>query len=100
VDFNGQGTVAILTSGNVSSITDNGTGNYTVNLATDLMPDANFATVAFLREDDGGQTIGSVVAKGFRATQTVTTSRVQSIIADTATPSVIDAVAVYVMFFR
>ena len=32
----------IRASGNVSSITDNGTGNYTVNFAT-AMPDANYA---------------------------------------------------------
>jgi len=31
VNFNGTGTVAIRASGNVSSITDNGTGDYTVN---------------------------------------------------------------------
>jgi hypothetical protein len=31
VNFNGSGTVAIRDSKNVSSITDNGTGNYTVN---------------------------------------------------------------------
>jgi len=34
VNFNGTGTVAIRASGNVSSITDNGTGNYTVNFTT------------------------------------------------------------------
>ena len=45
VNFNGQGTVAIRASGNVSSITDNGTGNYTVNFTT-AMPDADYA-VAF-----------------------------------------------------
>lgn len=42
VNFNGTGTVAIRASGNVSSITDNGTGDYTVNFAT-AMPDANYA---------------------------------------------------------
>jgi hypothetical protein len=42
VNFNGTGTVAIRASGNVSSITDNGTGDYTVNFTT-AMPDANFA---------------------------------------------------------
>tara|TARA_R110000803_G_C11890933_1_gene310931 strand:- start:373 stop:843 length:471 start_codon:yes stop_codon:yes gene_type:complete len=42
VNFNGTGTVAIRASGNVSSITDNGTGNYTVNFAT-AMPDADYA---------------------------------------------------------
>jgi hypothetical protein len=43
VNFNGTGTVAIRGSGNVSSITDNGTGDYTVNFST-AMPDANYAT--------------------------------------------------------
>ena len=41
VNFNGTGTVAIRESGNVSSITDNSTGVYTVNFAT-AMPDANY----------------------------------------------------------
>jgi uncharacterized protein (AIM24 family) len=44
VNFNGTGTVAIRASGNVSSITDNGTGNYTVNFTT-AMPDANYSAV-------------------------------------------------------
>ena len=44
VNFNGTGTVAIRAAGNVSSITDNGTGNYTVNFTT-AMADANYATV-------------------------------------------------------
>ena len=42
VNFNGTGTVAINASGNVSSITDNGVGDYTVNFTT-AMPDANYA---------------------------------------------------------
>lgn len=44
VNFNGTGTVAIRGSGNVSSITDNGTGDYTVNFTT-AMPDANYCPV-------------------------------------------------------
>ena len=43
VNFNGTGTVAIRGSGNVTSITDNGTGDYTVNFTT-AMPDVNYAT--------------------------------------------------------
>ena len=39
--INGTGTVAIRGSGNVSSITDNGTGDYTVKFTT-AMPDANY----------------------------------------------------------
>ena len=46
VNFNGTGTVAIRASGNVSSITDNNTGDYTVNFTT-AMPDANYAVVPF-----------------------------------------------------
>jgi len=45
VNFNGTGTVAILDSHNVSSITDNGTGSYTVNLDVTLT-DANYAPFA------------------------------------------------------
>jgi hypothetical protein len=45
VNFNGTGTVAIRASGNVSSITDNGTGDYTVNFTT-AMADANYAVVS------------------------------------------------------
>ncbi len=41
VNFNGTGVVAIRASGNVSSITDNGTGDYTVNFTT-VMPDADY----------------------------------------------------------
>jgi hypothetical protein len=42
VNFNGEGTVAIRASFNVSSITDNGTGDYTVNFTTALS-DANYS---------------------------------------------------------
>ena len=42
VSFNGTGTVAILASDNVTSITDNGTGLYTINF-TDAITDANYA---------------------------------------------------------
>jgi len=44
VNFNGTGTVAIRAAGNVSSITDRGTGAYTVNLST-AMADTNGALV-------------------------------------------------------
>ena len=71
VNFNGTGTVAIRASGNVSSITDNGTGHYTVNFIT-AMPDADYAAFVMATYDGGpfisghrttvGQTTG-----GFRA---------------------------------
>ena len=43
VNFNGTGTVAIRDSFNVASLTDNGTGDYTVNF-TIAMPDANYSS--------------------------------------------------------
>jgi hypothetical protein len=42
VNFNGTGTVAIRRAFNVSSITDNGTGDQTVNFTT-AMVDANYS---------------------------------------------------------
>jgi hypothetical protein len=45
VNFNGTGTPAIRNDGNVTSITDNGTGDYTVNF-TNSLPDINYAVVA------------------------------------------------------
>jgi hypothetical protein len=47
VRFNGTGTVSILGSFNVSSITDNGTGLYTVNYSTSF-PDTNYSIVTNL----------------------------------------------------
>jgi len=52
VNFNGTGTVAIRANGNVSSITDNGQGDYTVNFAT-AMADTNYM-VAFGGVTDSG----------------------------------------------
>ena len=52
VNFNGTGTVAIRASYNVSSITDNGTGDYTVNFTT-AMPNANYSTVVTYSQDYG-----------------------------------------------
>lgn len=43
INFNGTSTPAIRASGNVTSITDNGTGNYTINFTTS-MPDVNYGT--------------------------------------------------------
>jgi len=46
VNFNGTGTVAIRASANVTSITDNATGNYQINF-TNAMPDTNYAVGVF-----------------------------------------------------
>ena len=55
VNFNGTGTVAIREDGNVTSITDNGTGDYTVNFTT-AMPDVNYCVSGSCL---GGSTAGA-----------------------------------------
>ena len=55
VNFNGTGTIAIRGSGNVSSITDVGVGDYTVNFSTALV-DANYSAFA---AGDNSTTSGS-----------------------------------------
>ena len=59
VNFNGTpATVSIRGSGNVSSITDNGTGDYTINFTT-AMPDINYAaSIAQSFESNVGHGVG------------------------------------------
>ena len=58
VNFNGTGTVAIRAAFNVTSITDNGTGDYTVNFTTAL-EDANYSVLALL--DNTAANSGAVI---------------------------------------
>lgn len=60
VNFNGTGTVAIRASGNVSSITDNGVGDYTVNFSS-AMTDLNYAAVATHGAADGSGRFGGAI---------------------------------------
>jgi hypothetical protein len=57
VNFNGTGVVAIRASFNVSSITDNGTGSYTVNF-TSALADANHSAV--YGGNEGGSLAGVI----------------------------------------
>ena len=70
VNFDGTGTVAIRASGNVSSITDNGTGLYTINFTT-AMPDVNYSASYSV-----SNVSGSVIVKG-ALSGTYSTSAVQ-----------------------
>lgn len=64
VNFNGQGTVAIRASGNVTSITDNGTGDYTINFTT-AMPDTNYCGTMFTGTDINN---GGIIVPGTYST--------------------------------
>jgi hypothetical protein len=67
VNFNGTGTVAIRASGNVSSITDGGTGTYTVNFTTAIV-DANYSAVLTCNEAAGGSGTGTIARMAGTAT--------------------------------
>ena len=63
VNFSGTSTVAIRASFNVSSITDNGTGDYTVNFTT-AMPDANYCLTALVNATSSTNRTGRIGAFG------------------------------------
>jgi hypothetical protein len=79
VNFNGTGTVAIRASGNVSSITDNGTGDYTVNFTTAML-DANYSitgttSMLFGVNYNGAVSINSVNSTAAESAPTTTSFR-------------------------
>lgn len=77
VNFNGTGTVAIRASGNVSSITDNGTGDYTVNFAT-AMPDADYAVSGSASFNNAGAPDATVLSRDAVATSSASNVRVKA----------------------
>ena len=71
VNFNGTGTVAIRDDFNVSSITDNGTGQYTVNFSSNLS-DANYC-VSVAKQNPGGTNVYDIGAFNMRSGGTTAT---------------------------
>jgi hypothetical protein len=96
VNFNGTGTVAINASGNVSSVTDNGTGSYTVNFTT-AMPDANYAYSTNAIRGTGGN--GNSIPGRNAVATTMTTSAFKVETIDSAFGNV-DSENVSVSIFR
>jgi hypothetical protein len=95
VNFNGTGVVAIRASGNVSSITDNGTGDYTVNFTT-AMPDANYTTVAL--HGSGTPNVGDATGAARLYAPTTTAQQIGTI--NAAGNLFIDSERVSVAIFR
>ena len=75
VNFNGTGTVAIRDSGNVSSITDNGTGDYTLNF-TVAMADADYSISAMGSVGSAGSGWGTLILRDTHAVPTTSACRV------------------------
>jgi len=98
VNFNGTGTVAIRASGNVSSITDNGSGNYTVNFTTELA-DANYCAFASTGSTTTQQ-IGGVRIGGSASGTTFTTSACTFLTTDSGDANYADFDRVFFSVFR
>ena len=94
VNFNGTGTVAIRASGNVSSITDNGAGDYTINFTT-AITDVNYAP-AIATQRNG---INSAVWGSVKFDSTMAASNVRIATVD-VTPTPADPIGVFVAIFR
>lgn len=77
VNFNGTGTVAIRASYNVSSITDNGVGDYTVNFTT-AMPDANYSLTGTCNLNVTGG-MNRIIAFPYASAPTTSAARIASI---------------------
>jgi hypothetical protein len=94
VNFNGTGTPAIRGSFNVSSITDLGTGQYTVNFTT-AMPNANYSAVT------GGSYLNdSLNRRNFLVeTQSFATSSVRIYATDATSGGGLDMVIISVAIF-
>jgi hypothetical protein len=91
-NFSGTGTGGA--SGNVSSITDNGTGDYTVNFAT-AMPDANYAMSGSGEDSDSRGDV--LIARPNGGTKTTTACRIKT---TNKNADAGDYPSVEVMFFR
>lgn len=102
VTFQGDGTVAVNASGNVSSITDNNTGDYTVNFTT-AMPDGHYAVVGTptslgVANVQGTLNISAASATSAPSTKSTTACRIVTGIGSSG--AVTDYRTVCVSFFR
>lgn len=95
VNFKGTGTVAIRASGNVSSITDNGEGDYTINFTTAL-PDANYCVSGSVQVGIGTTTPNGI-SGGANFSQNTSSFRFQTFQVGSGG---IDAINVNVAIFR
>jgi hypothetical protein len=97
VNFNGTGTVAINASGNVSSITDNGVGLYTVNFTTALA-DTNYCLASWVRRENTSVGYGAICSA--QSDFTKTTSAIQINTPYTPGPGNTDFLEIDIAVFR
>jgi len=96
VAFNGTGTIAIRASGNISSLGDFGTGDYSVGFATN-MPDTNYCAVGASIKGGGGPSGSNSGIVIMSEAPAVSAAGVGVITAD---GTAVDRAYVYAAFFR
>jgi hypothetical protein len=101
VNFNGAvNPIVIRASGNVSSITDNGVGNYTVNFTT-AMQDANYTAASItLSHDREGQQATTVIQGDDSTIDLMSTTQIQICTGSTGNNSYQDKAVVCLVIFR
>lgn len=97
VNFNGTGVVAIRASGNVSSITDHGTGDYSVNYTT-TMPDVNYCVLATSGQNAATSNMNCVGRNLDNSVQTTSAVRLYNLASTTA--AAVDNPNIFVAIFR
>ena len=99
VNFNGTGTVAIRASYNVSSITDNGTGDYTVNFTTALA-DANYSVAGSSYFGVDSNPSGDMILSIARRASAFTASSIRVSTSAASSGTAYDQTTVSVAIFR
>ena len=97
IKMNGSGTVGIYASYNVASITDEGTGDYTITF-TNNMSDANYAFAGACKEDLTGNGRGQFFVAAYRHAAVVGSLRINSMNSENG--SVTDVSEIHVIVFR
>ena len=97
IKLNGTGTIAVNASYNVASITDNGTGDYTITF-TNNMSDANYAFAGACKEDTTGNGRGQFFIAAYRHAAVVGSLRINSMNSEDG--AVTDVSEVHVIVFR
>jgi predicted nucleic acid-binding Zn-ribbon protein len=95
LNFNGAGTIAIRDSFNVASITDNGTGDYTINF-TNAFTDADYVVVANSATADSDYRI---VVPNFNASPTTSACRIRAAVPSSSGPATDDKF-IHIAVFR
>jgi len=94
VNFNGTGTVTIRSSGNVSSVTDFGTGSYGINLS-EAMPDINYSISLSV-----GRGTGDLLSNCINVTDGTVTTSAFSVVLRSTNATLEDKGLVYAAIFR